>query len=253
VFPGSNDRAALHRIGAAQASGSRGSWAGGSAGAPPCGLPLRLDRRAASARRPPRRPAPVWSTRPSSPWWLTTARATNSTTAADEKDQEHYELSRCRITGDNAKCACRSHVLQWATDAELLALIEACERAGWLSHVQGAVNPDTLAALAGVERERVDNVLAVLVAAGIVEEADSLFSLSAQFAALTASASGVSLDAVLGLAELQRSRLTAILDGSDQRAWEANRRSCRKRRPAGFAHERTTETPLGRIVLMRRP
>jgi hypothetical protein len=95
--------------------------------------------------------------------------------------------------------------------------LEACERAGWLSHLQEAVNPDALAALAGVERERVD-VLAVLIAAEIVEEADGLFSLSAQFAALTAGASEVSLHAVLGLAELQRTRLTAVLDGSDQKS-----------------------------------
>ncbi len=46
----------------------------------------------------------------------------------------------------------RGRVLQWATGAELLTLIEACERADWLSHLQEAVNPDALAALAGLER-----------------------------------------------------------------------------------------------------
>jgi SAM-dependent methyltransferase len=115
-----------------------------------------------------------------------------------------------------AAMGARGHVLQWATGAELLALIEACERAGWLSRLREAVDPDSLAALAGVERERVDDILAVLVAAEVVEEADGLFSLSAPFAALTAGASGVSLDAALGLAGLQRTRLTAVLDRSGE-------------------------------------
>lgn len=117
-----------------------------------------------------------------------------------------------------AAMGARGRVLQWATSAELLALIEACERAGWLSQLQEAVNPDALAAFAGVERELADDVFAVLVAAEIVEEADGLFSLSAQFAALTADASGVSLDTVLGLAALQRARLTEVLAGSDEKS-----------------------------------
>ena len=117
-----------------------------------------------------------------------------------------------------AALTARAQARRWAVDAQLLALLDATHRAGWLAHLDDEIAAEELAGRVGVGAERVADVLAVLAAGGIAERRGRRFGLTPAFSALSDGASGVDVGSVLGDIRLQRARLEAALrPGSEPR------------------------------------
>ena len=85
----------------------------------------------------------------------------------------------------------------WATGAEVIEVVRAVHRAGWLTTLRTGVTADGLAAAKSVTAEHAANVLAVLEAAGVVRTDGDLVRLSEAFEALLTDVNGRDLPVVL--------------------------------------------------------
>ena len=110
-----------------------------------------------------------------------------------------------------AALAARAQARRLGVDAQVLALLAATHRAGWLAHLKDETPAGELAGRVGVPAERVSDVLAVLAAAGIAERRGRRFVLTPAFGALSDGASGVTVESVLGNIMLQRARVEAAV------------------------------------------
>jgi SAM-dependent methyltransferase len=108
------------------------------------------------------------------------------------------------LEGLQAALAARSMVKSWAEGLELVELVHAAHRAGWLGQLRGETTAAELATTTDVPAEQVSDVLAVLAAAGVLQGRGSSFRLSPAFDALVAGAAGVDVPTVFGAVELAR-------------------------------------------------
>ncbi|MEU9151769.1 class I SAM-dependent methyltransferase [Streptomyces sp. NPDC048417] len=117
-----------------------------------------------------------------------------------------------------AAMTARSAIRSWAEGLELIELVRATHRAGWLEHLRGETTVAELAAAHSASAEQVSDVLAVLASAGVVRpgEQTGSFRLSPDFDALVAGASGVDMTAVLDAVELARDQVARAVRPSDQ-------------------------------------
>ncbi|MEE1939647.1 class I SAM-dependent methyltransferase [Streptomyces sp. TRM 70361] len=104
----------------------------------------------------------------------------------------------------------------WAEGLELIELVRAAHRAGWLERLRDDMSAAELASVTGVSAEQVSNVLAVLVSAGVVQDGEKSFRLSPAFDALVAGASGVDVSTVLGGVELARAQVAQAVRPTGQ-------------------------------------
>ncbi|MFE7752337.1 methyltransferase domain-containing protein [Streptomyces sp. NPDC057428] len=118
-----------------------------------------------------------------------------------------------------AAMTARSTLKSWAEGLELIELVRATHRAGWLAHLRGETTVTELAAAHGVPPEHVSGVMAVLVSAGVVRSGDrtASFRLSPDFDALVAGASGVEMADVLDAVELARVQVAQAVRTVDQK------------------------------------
>lgn len=120
-----------------------------------------------------------------------------------------------------AALAARSMVKSWAEGLELIELVQAAHRAGWLGQLRGETATAELAATTDVPVEQVSDVLAVLASAGVVQGRGSSFRLSPAFDALVAGATGVDVPTVFGAVELARGQVAqAVQPVGQQRGWD---------------------------------
>ncbi|WP_399896188.1 SAM-dependent methyltransferase [Streptomyces sp. BBFR51] len=120
-------------------------------------------------------------------------------------DREHDQ----RVESMQAAMAARSVMKGWAEGLELIELVRATHRAGWLEDLRGDTTAAELAAAHNTSAEQVSDVMAVLVPAGVVRSGEraASFRLSPDFDALVAGASGVEMTTVLGAVELARGQV----------------------------------------------
>ncbi|WP_434453337.1 SAM-dependent methyltransferase [Lentzea sp. E54] len=109
------------------------------------------------------------------------------------------------MEGLQAALAARATVKGWAEGLEVLELVRAAQRAGWLDQLRAETTAAQLAAATRVPVDQAENVLLVLAAAGVVEGTNP-FQLTPAFDALVAGASGVDLSTTLDAVELARER-----------------------------------------------
>ncbi|SDS86311.1 SAM-dependent methyltransferase [Microlunatus soli] len=109
------------------------------------------------------------------------------------------------IDGLQAALTARATVRGWAEGQQILELVRASHRAGWLDLLHRETTAAEMAAAVTAPAARVEAVLRTLTAAGVVEGSDP-YRLAAGFDALVAGASGVELTAVLGAVDLERDR-----------------------------------------------
>jgi SAM-dependent methyltransferase len=125
------------------------------------------------------------------------------------------------LEGLQAALLARSMVKSWAEGLELIELVRAAHRAGWLEQLRGETTAAELATTAGVPVEQVSDVLAVFASAGVVRGRESSFRLSPAFDALVAGAAGVDVSTVLGSVELARGQVAqAVQPVGQQRGWD---------------------------------
>ncbi|WP_189750377.1 SAM-dependent methyltransferase [Streptomyces tendae] len=120
-----------------------------------------------------------------------------------------------------AAMAARSAVRSWAEGLELIELVRATHRAGWLKQLRGETTAAELAAAHGTSVKQVSEVLAVLSSANVVRPGDGSssgdsFRLSPEFDALVAGAAGVEMTVVLDAVELARSQVARAVRPTDQ-------------------------------------
>jgi SAM-dependent methyltransferase len=107
--------------------------------------------------------------------------------------------------------AARTAINGWAEGAEILELLRAADKAGWLERLRAATTADELAG-DGRSAEQVANALSVLVAANVVRAEDGVFQLVPAFEALVGGASGMELSAVLTMMDISRGRVASALE-----------------------------------------
>lgn len=114
-----------------------------------------------------------------------------------------------RMESIQAAMAARSAIKSWAEGTELIELVRAAYRAGWLEQLRGETTVAELAAAHSVPAEQVSDVMAVLASAGVVRPGvgETSFRLRPDFDALVAGASGVEMSAVLGAVELAQDQV----------------------------------------------
>lgn len=128
-------------------------------------------------------------------------------------DSEHDQ----GIEGFQAAFAARSRMKSWAEGLEIIELLRAVHRAGWLERLRVETAADELAAAHGVSAEQVSNVLAVLASAGVVQRRGTSFRLSPEFGALVAGTSGFDMKAVLGAVDLARHQAAQAVQPLERR------------------------------------
>ncbi|GHF40890.1 SAM-dependent methyltransferase [Amycolatopsis bartoniae] len=104
-------------------------------------------------------------------------------------------------------------IKDWAQGAELVALLGAAHRAGWLDRLRDGATAADLAG--GRDAAVVADALAVLASAGVAESGDDdVFRLTPAFGALLAGGTGIELPATLDAIELAKEQIAAAVDGS---------------------------------------
>ena len=126
--------------------------------------------------------------------------------------EEHPE----RLARLQDALAARSTLKTWSVGAELIELLRAAHKAGWLTRLREETTVAELAASAPVEQ--VANVLDVFTSAGVTEGKDGVFRLTPAFDALVESSTGTGLGETLDALDLMRTRIglaTGPADGLD--------------------------------------
>nr|WTC14144.1 class I SAM-dependent methyltransferase [Streptomyces anthocyanicus] len=131
-------------------------------------------------------------------------------------DREHDQ----RVESMQAAMAARSVMKGWAEGLELIELVRATHRAGWLADLRADATAAELAAAHSTSVKQVSDVMAVLASAGVVRpgERAASFRLSPDFDALVAGASGVEMGTVLGAVELARGQVAQAVKPMGQAA-----------------------------------
>ncbi|GLY92499.1 SAM-dependent methyltransferase [Actinoallomurus iriomotensis] len=115
-----------------------------------------------------------------------------------------------------AALAARSVMRSWAEGAELIELVQAAYRAGWLDQLRGDTTAEELAASNGVSVEQVSNVLTVLTSAGVVQAKAASFCLSTTFDALVSGVSGFDMTEPLDAVDLARGQAGQAVQPTDR-------------------------------------
>ncbi|MBA5226044.1 MULTISPECIES: class I SAM-dependent methyltransferase [Streptomyces] len=116
-----------------------------------------------------------------------------------------------------AALGARARLRQWAESAHLLDLLRAASAEGWLEALARPVTVEDLAALGGVPAERARRTVEVLLAADVIREAGTTppaYTLTGDFAALQAGASGLGTDIALDAVAASRDRVRTALSAS---------------------------------------
>ncbi len=111
------------------------------------------------------------------------------------------------VTRLQAALAARETVRGWAQGAQLLALIGAVSQGGWLPHLSEPRDDGEIAGLVGLSEAQATDVVAVLVAAEVLERDPRGVRLTPGFAALVAGDAGPDLGAVLAGAAVEVSHV----------------------------------------------
>ncbi|WP_143249813.1 SAM-dependent methyltransferase [Amycolatopsis sacchari] len=105
-----------------------------------------------------------------------------------------------------AAMTARATLKSWAEGRELVELVRAAHRAGWLDQLRSGATVEKLAAQ-GVPAERVRSVLELLVAAGVAEAEADTFRLTPAFDALVEGGEGITLSSTLEAVDLASNRI----------------------------------------------
>ena len=127
-----------------------------------------------------------------------------------DDDHEPEGLIRLR-----AALVARATLKSWSAGAELIQLVRAAHRAGWLLRLRDKTTAAAIAAEHGVPVAQVANVLDVLTAAGVTQRAGDAVQLVASFDALVASTTGADLAESLDAVDLMRARIPLAVTGTD--------------------------------------
>ncbi|HEY4019559.1 MAG TPA: class I SAM-dependent methyltransferase [Pseudonocardiaceae bacterium] len=125
-------------------------------------------------------------------------------------DERPEGLARLRTA-----LAARAQLKTWSEGAELIELVRAVHRAGWLTRLRQEATAEDLATIGGAPVEQVANVLAVLTGAGVTEGKAGVFRLSPTFDALVAGTTGVDLGETLDGLDLVRGRVALATGRED--------------------------------------
>jgi SAM-dependent methyltransferase len=115
-----------------------------------------------------------------------------------------------------AALAARAQLKAWSEGAELIELVRAAHRAGWLTRLRQDTTAADLAATRDLPPRQAANVLAVLTAAGVTEGKAGVFRLSPTFDALAAGTTGADLGETLDAIDLVRDRVGLATDPDDR-------------------------------------